>query len=63
MEEFKSNLIKVTNESNLPIEAIYFVVKDFYRDVEDAFKQYKANAAAQSQRSEELAEKKKEENE
>lgn len=61
MDEFKSNLIKVTNESNLPIEAIYFVVKDFYRDVEDAFKQYKA--AAQSQRSEEPAEKKKEENE
>lgn len=63
MEEFKNNLIKITNESNLPIEAIYFVVKDFYRDVEDAFKQYKANAAAQSQRSEEPVEKKKEENE
>jgi hypothetical protein len=47
MEEFKNNLIKVTNESNLPIEAIYFVVKDFYRDVESAMSEYKARIEAE----------------
>lgn len=41
MEELRNNLISLCNQSGLPIEAIYFVVKDVYRDVIDAFTQYK----------------------
>lgn len=48
MEKLKEALIKACNDSGLNIEAVYFVFKDTYRDVENAFYQYKANAAAQS---------------
>lgn len=34
MEELKQKLIDVCNESGLPLEAILFVTKDLYRDVE-----------------------------
>ena len=46
MEQLKINLIKACQESQLSIEAILFVVKDVYRDVTDAFYEYKAKAAA-----------------
>lgn len=58
MEELKQKLINVCNESNLPIEAIVFVVKDVWRDAEDTLRQYKA---AQEQASPQLQQK--EENE
>ena len=38
MEELKQTLINACNESGLPLEAIYFVVKDFWRDVEYTYK-------------------------
>ena len=34
MEELKQKIIDLCNESGLPLEAIYFVVKDVWRDVE-----------------------------
>ena len=34
MEELKQKLIDLCNESKLPLEAIYFVTKDVWRDVE-----------------------------
>jgi len=34
MEELKQKLIDVCNQSGLPLEAIYFVTKDLWRDVE-----------------------------
>ena len=46
MEQLKQDLLNKVNErlnskeSFLPLEAIYYVVKDFYRDVEDAYKNY-----------------------
>lgn len=39
MEQFKQQLLQLANSSQLPLEAIYYVVKDFYRDVDDAYKQ------------------------
>ena len=45
MEEFRLKLFEVCNESKLPIEAIYFVVKDVFRDVQDAYKEYQAQRA------------------
>lgn len=41
MEEFKNELIEVVNNAKLPPEAIYFVVKDFYRDIVDTYESYK----------------------
>lgn len=34
MEELKQKLIEACNESGLPLEAIYFVTKDLWRDAE-----------------------------
>lgn len=41
MEELKQQLINIINQSKLPAEAIYFVVKDFYRDVFDEYQTVK----------------------
>lgn len=40
MEELKLKLLQAVNESNLPLEAIYYVAKDFFRDVDDTYKRY-----------------------
>ena len=41
MEELKQKLLDVCNESNLPLEAILFVTKDLWRDVEDTLRRVK----------------------
>ena len=38
MEELRVNLINTINASGLPIEAVVFVVRDVYRDVNEAFR-------------------------
>lgn len=38
MEELKQKLIDLCNESGLPLEAILFVTKDLWRDVEDTLR-------------------------
>lgn len=40
MEELKQKIIDLCNESQLPLEAIYFVTKDVWRDVENTLRQY-----------------------
>lgn len=40
MEELRLKLIEDLNACGLPIEAIVFVVKDVYRDVQEAFRDY-----------------------
>ena len=40
MEELKQKLLQVVNESDLPLEAIYYVSKDFFRDVDSAYKDF-----------------------
>lgn len=42
MEELKQKIIDLCNESGLPLEAILFVTKDVWRDVEDTLRSYKA---------------------
>lgn len=48
MEELRLKLINDLNSCGLPIEAIMFVIKDVYRDVQDAFREFQIqkNAAA-----------------
>lgn len=48
MEELKQKIIDLCNESGLPLEAILFVTKDVWRDVEATLR-----AAQQSQSQEE----------
>ena len=40
MEQLKQQLVQVVNNSNLPLEAIYYVCKDFFRDVDNTYKQF-----------------------
>lgn len=40
MEELKNKLLQVVNDSGLPIEAIYYVCKDFFRDVDDTYQHF-----------------------
>lgn len=40
MEQLKQKLVQVVNECNLPFEAIYYVSKDFFRDIDDTYKQF-----------------------
>lgn len=47
MEELKEKLIQICNESGLPLEAILFVTKDLWRDVEATLRQ--AQAAQQKE--------------
>lgn len=41
MEELKQKIIDLCNESNLPLEALLFVTKDVWRDVEDTLRKLK----------------------
>jgi hypothetical protein len=45
MEELKQQIIDLCNESELPLEAILFVTKDVWRDVEDTLRQVKERQA------------------
>lgn len=43
MEELKQKLLDACNNSGLPLEAILFVTKDLWRDVEDTLRLAKAS--------------------
>ena len=38
MLELKQKLTQLCNQSRLPIDAVYFVLKDLYRDAEEALR-------------------------
>ena len=40
MEEIKKKIIALINESGLPLEAIVFIIRDVYRDVDITFQNY-----------------------
>ena len=40
MEELKQKLLDACNTSGLPLEAIYYVTKDLWRDVEATLRHY-----------------------
>lgn len=41
MEELRLKLIEACNQSGLPLEAVLFVVRDVYRDVNETYQNYK----------------------
>ena len=49
MEELKQKLIDLCNESGLSLEAILFVTKDLWRDVEDTLRRYEKQAKEQKE--------------
>ena len=53
MEQLKQKLLQIVNESKLPIDAIYYVCKDFFRDVDDAYQQFLLNQKEQQQQNKE----------
>ena len=53
MEELKQKLINLCNESGLSLEAILFVTKDLWRDVEDTIRALKAKQEQNKNESEE----------
>lgn len=56
MEELKNKLINVVNECGLPAEAIWFVIKDFYRDIDDTYQEYKMSVAREAAAAQETKE-------
>lgn len=48
MEELKKKLLDACNESGLPLEAILFVTKDLWRDVEDTYRRFKEQEQEQA---------------
>lgn len=38
MEEFRAQLLETISNSNLPIDAIYYIFKDIARDIEEQYK-------------------------
>ena len=44
MEELKQQIIDLCNNSGLPLEAILFVTKDVWRDVEATLRAYQEKA-------------------
>lgn len=42
MEEFRKKLFNLVNQAELPPEAIFYVVKDFYRDLVESYNSYLA---------------------
>lgn len=53
MEELKQKLLTVCNESGLPLEAILFVTKDLWRDVEDTLRMAKEQTIVQQEKEKE----------
>lgn len=50
MEELRLKLVNLCNESGLPLEAILFVVRDVYRDVDGAFRAFLENQEKQEEK-------------
>jgi len=53
MEELKQQLLDICNASGLPLEAILFVTKDLYRDVEDTLRRVKTGLLVKDNNEEE----------
>lgn len=58
MEELKQQLIDLCNNSGLSLEAILFVTKDLWRDVEDTLRRYEKAQQKQEQEKKESEENK-----
>ena len=53
MEQLKKDIIDLCNKSGLPLEAILFVTKDVWRDVQDTMMQLEKQQQKQKEENEE----------
>lgn len=49
MEEFRESLIQLINNTQLPPEAMYYIIKDIYRDAQEAYESYLIQRKQQKQ--------------
>ena len=49
MEQLRLKLMQAVNESGLPLEAIYYVTKDFFRDIDEAYRRALIESQRQNQ--------------
>lgn len=48
VENFKTDLIKVINDANLPISIVYYVTKDVMMDISNSYENYLKQAKTKS---------------
>lgn len=53
MEELRQTIIAAINESRLPAEGVYYIIKDVYRDVESSYFEFLKNKKENAEEGEE----------
>lgn len=53
MEELRLKIIELCNESQLPLEALVFIIRDVYRDVNETFIKYQQAHSQTTEKTEE----------
>jgi len=56
MEKFRKQLIDLINSTQLPAEAVYYIVKDVYRDLYEDYQSYLREVEQQEQANKEKEE-------
>lgn len=56
MEELREQILDLCNNSQLPIDAIFYILKDIYRDARDTYSQYCEQRKVQKQKEEQKEE-------
>lgn len=54
MEELRTKLIATINDSNLPIECAYYILKDVFRELSDAYSQFLKNSSSDNEKDTEV---------
>lgn len=53
MEELREKIVKDVNESNLPLDCVYYLFKDLFKDLEMEYSNYIQQMKAQKQQEQE----------
>ena len=56
MDELRQTIVTAVNNSNLPIDAVYYVMKDIWRDVYEMHEKEKKNASTKTESTAEATE-------
>lgn len=50
MEQFRQQLLNTINNAQLPLEAVYYIFKDVYRDLNDTYLEYQRQSAVAAEK-------------
>ncbi len=53
MEELREKIVKDVNEANLPLDCVYYLFKDLFRDLETEYSNYIQQMKIQKQKKDE----------